>query len=42
MTDPVEVCSIWKIYNLIDSKGEQEFKKFDKNQFKIRSISFHL
>ena len=29
-----------KIYDSIDSKGEKWFKKFDKNQFKIRLIRF--
>ena len=29
-----------KIYDLIDSKGERYFEKFDKNQFEIRSIRF--
>ena len=32
----------WKIYDLIDSKGEKKFEKFDKNQFEIRSVRLHL
>ena len=29
-----------KICNSIDSKGKKIFKKFDENQFEIRSIRF--
>ena len=31
-----------KIHDSIDSKGEKQFEKFNKNQFEIRSIRLHL
>ena len=31
-----------KIHDSIDSKGEKQFEKFNKNQFEIRSIRLHF